>query len=1256
MPAANTGMHVKGMPVHVPIGGVFVNPPSNEGTIITGSKTVHVLGTSGARLTSMVITCNDPINLPTSVVMSIPMGAPVFTGGPTAVDWMAVALSAIRTKWVSDKLHDLLGAEPGSWRSKIICFFTGHPVEVVSGRVMTDALDFELHGLLPIKFERNYYSASNYEGPLGHGWHHSYDQYISVDAQNVCLRLPDGRPIAVDEIAVGEEFFEPIERLSISRGIDSFTVRRADRQTLSFGPELPNGRFPLVRIEDSNGNAIHLGYKNGYLVSITDHRGRCVRLELDDAGRIVALMAPHPKQATTELEVARFVYDSVGDLVQVYDALGNAYEYEYSGHRLIRETNRNGRSFYFEYDSDRRDARCVHTWGDEGIYDHKLTFYPAAHITIVEDSLGAKTTYHSNDAGLVTQVTDALGGSWNIGWDRFCHKVFERDPEGNTRHWEYDFKGNLIRHRNALGGETRLQYDGQGRVTRITDPVGQGWAREYDIRGNVIKCGLEGDPPWNYHYDALGNIVMVTDPLGFTQRLGYDNFGLLASVIDSDGNVTRLERNRLGRLIAEQDALGVTKRFDYDALGRLLRIYVSSGLDVRIAYDPQGNVTERVSGNRGTFRYEYGAHNRLKRIQQPSGRSFRFAYDPELRLTGVENGNGETWAYKYDSVGHVVEETDFYGRVLRYQYDRAGGLRKRTNGAGEITEFQRNPLGQPVLRQSSDGARAEFRYDANGYLCSARNQSKEVFFERDGYGRILREVQGDHFIESTFDKRGFRIKRRTSSGRQMMFAYEGNGKLKSLTADTGEGLEFARDVNGRETGRKLKNPRSIDAFDLRFEYDEQSRLTRQSATASLGQPGLDSVSSGTQFRYDEGGNLTAKVDSKYGLSEYQYDSDGRLLSVDRSEDRGERFVYDEAGNLREILSEGSHGKRLKAIRQQFGPDSELEFASDRIVFFYDADGRIVEKRDVRGAWKYEWTTEGHLRSLQTPKGETWTYEYDAFGRRVCKIGPHGRTTYVWDGVVIAEECREPWGREGLSTWIFEPDSFRPLAKEENGKFYTCVTDQLGTPRELVTNDGTVGWSAQLSTWGEVEILDSTRTDCPIGFPGQWRDRESGLAYNFFRYYDPQTGSYLSRDPLGLFGGTRPYGYVQNPLRWIDPLGLARGDPLPGSETINRIGGGDASNLALKEAEKSLKPPGISVLTGEDADAVAEAFRKAFPNAEFDTIGTATVAEVREAGFDVIEWGTKNLPNHARLIHPDGVEGFSAENLDELSKKFKNKGC
>ncbi|WP_273924169.1 RHS repeat-associated core domain-containing protein [Pseudomonas idahonensis] len=65
-----------------------------------------------------------------------------------------------------------------------------------------------------------------------------------------------------------------------------------------------------------------------------------------------------------------------------------------------------------------------------------------------------------------------------------------------------------------------------------------------------------------------------------------------------------------------------------------------------------------------------------------------------------------------------------------------------------------------------------------------------------------------------------------------------------------------------------------------------------------------------------------------------------------------------------------------------------------------------------------------------------------------------------------------------------------------------------------------------------------KTTCPIRFPGQYYDEESGLHYNRHRYYDPETAQYLSPDPLGLGGGTRPQGYVDNPLSWVDPLGLA----------------------------------------------------------------------------------------------------------------------
>jgi RHS repeat-associated protein len=66
----------------------------------------------------------------------------------------------------------------------------------------------------------------------------------------------------------------------------------------------------------------------------------------------------------------------------------------------------------------------------------------------------------------------------------------------------------------------------------------------------------------------------------------------------------------------------------------------------------------------------------------------------------------------------------------------------------------------------------------------------------------------------------------------------------------------------------------------------------------------------------------------------------------------------------------------------------------------------------------------------------------------------------------------------------------------------------------------------------------TAVDCPLRFPGQYADEESGLFYNYFRYYDPETARYLSPDPLGLEPAENHHAYVLNALGWTDPLGLA----------------------------------------------------------------------------------------------------------------------
>ncbi|MBI1916949.1 MAG: hypothetical protein HYS12_19750 [Planctomycetes bacterium] len=110
--------------------------------------------------------------------------------------------------------------------------------------------------------------------------------------------------------------------------------------------------------------------------------------------------------------------------------------------------------------------------------------------------------------------------------------------------------------------------------------------------------------------------------------------------------------------------------------------------------------------------------------------------------------------------------------------------------------------------------------------------------------------------------------------------------------------------------------------------------------------------------------------------------------------------------------------------------------------------------------------------------------------------------------------------------------------------------------------------------------------------------------------------------------------------------------------IHRIGGGTVENLRLKPAETALNPPGISVLKHPEPGDAAAQMRAAFPKAAglheaAKTVGSTSEELIRSAGFDIIPNSTKRLPNHYRIIHPDGVAGFTDENLEKLAQVFTN---
>ncbi|ELY4132828.1 RHS repeat-associated core domain-containing protein, partial [Cronobacter turicensis] len=179
------------------------------------------------------------------------------------------------------------------------------------------------------------------------------------------------------------------------------------------------------------------------------------------------------------------------------------------------------------------------------------------------------------------------------------------------------------------------------------------------------------------------------------------------------------------------------------------------------------------------------------------------------------------------------------------------------------------------------------------------------------------------------------------------------------------------------------------------------------------------------------------------------------------------------------------------------------------------------------------------------------YRYDPLGRRTHKIlwryGEKDPETicFDWQGLQLAGEQsdREP---DHYVQYVYTEGSYEPLARVDSVfddcEIYWYHTELNGLPERVTDADGQTVWRGQFSTWGETEReLSVPQWQVPqnLRFQGQYLDRESGLHYNLFRYYDPVAGRYTQMDPIGLAGGMNTYSYVGDPLVWVDSLGLAR---------------------------------------------------------------------------------------------------------------------
>jgi RHS repeat-associated protein len=1023
---------------------------------------------------------------------------------------------------------------PGCLRRRALCMVTGHPVDIATGRVFTSQTDFELPGRIPIEFTRNYdSSAIDYEGPLGRGWMHPYDMRLWEDDEQgmVILRNEEGLLAGFSPIKIGEKAFNPLEkqwlerleeRVYVARGKDGLRYKFAPITEAGSGIDVVDDldaksetkALRLSEIEDRNGNRIELFYEGGRLGWLKDSAGTRANfsyITLDNGlERLAGVNLALDENSTRTARLVNFTYDAEGRLTNATDRGLIPWRYAYDHNLLIRETNRNGLSFHFAYKGEGKEARCVRTWGDGGIYERWIDYDREAKMSVVEDSLRARTRYYFNELDLPARIVDALGGEKRFSYGSNGELLTETDQIGRETKYLYNAEFDCISITHPDGTIRRFDYTSDSLPTKLTDEAGAEFRREYDERGNITATIDALGHRREYSYNRFGDLERAIDPLGGVAKFIWDERGQIVELTTPLGGATRYGYDQWGRLVRISDPLGYTSSYTYDALDRLLQSERPDGARRHYQYDPEGNLSNFIDANGAETRFRYVDFNRLGERIDALGHTQRFVYNADGALVEIRNERGAACRFTYDALSRVTQEVGFDGLTWKYDFDPAGQLLSRTDPAGRVTGFVRNLRGHVIERQRPDGSAINFSYDSVGRLIEADAPGSELVIKYDALGQVVWESQNGEVIEREYDALGRRVRRRSPSGRSVEFTYDADSHLSRLQTPRGS-IEFSYDKAGRATKRRLPG-----ALEESFYYDRCGRIIEQ----SLHQPSHMLFHRG--YKYDAEGNVIELNDSNKGVSRFVYDPVERLREVLQPERDIERFLYDSTGNL------------LRRGAKKFHyDDSDRLTKTDDAALIYDEVGNLVEKRRAGKVIHYSYDPDNRLIAVESAEGGRIEFVYDALGRRSAKKSKDGDVGFLWDGDVLLTEQHG----DRLVEYVFDPDSYAPWCRFGEEGFVTYHTDHLGAPRELTNDGGQIMWSANYDVYGRIARLHAEHVDNRLRLPGQYEDRETGLYYNFSRYYDPDVGRYITQDPIGIIGGLAPYHYARNPVNWADPLGL-----------------------------------------------------------------------------------------------------------------------
>ena len=800
------------------------------------------------------------------------------------------------------------------------------------------------------------------------------------------------------------------------------------------------------------------------------------------------------RSGSSDIQVTRWGYLATGEVERITvaggmpDAVTVIFGYD-AARRLIRISDGLGNHIDYLLDSE-GNRFGENVYDSAGILRKSLSRTFDAYNrpdTRSQENEQVDTDYAPD--GLLHQQTDGKGSITTYSYDALKQLLGRtQDPGGlNARtKYNHDVAGQLTTVTDSVGGITSYSYEDLGNLLETASPDTGVTRYSYDETGNLTRKLDAKGQLFNYTYDSL-NRLTLSDAPGTTDDIVYSYDGCTNGLgnlcnITFDTSIVNYSYDAFGNTIATQ-----AMAYDYDAANRIRTVTYPSGSVVNYSYDMAGQINRVVLSSNG----------------MDTVLAEQIHYQPFGSIESLRYGNGSTLNQQVDTAYRLVDQSIPGSLNLDYsQYDGNGNLLTRIDGASGSSDYSYDALGRLASAAGPFGNRV-YGYDLNGNRLNLNDGTATLYDYLPQSNRLASENDWQY----TLDGNGNTVSRLDAGGSGRLYTYNSRNRL--VTA-----------VNRSVTPVKGKNkpPRVVDTLLGTYFYNGLGQRVSKDVNGTV-----------SQFVYDTDGKLMAEKDGAGVMTrDYVYLNNQLLAVLD--------YTVTENGGGEEVVMDNGFpqaGWTSKTSKKDYGAD---------YLYSPGSSGNNIRWTPVLEAGDYE-VYAWYVRNRKNSDSVPYTIMHNSQSNLV-KVNQTtgGGSWQLLDSYTFSGAGNE-YVEVSDSSGATSADAVKFVRVGGSADTVTTTVsyvhnDHLGTPQTMTDRTGGVVWRATYDPFGKADIDVSSSQLFNIRFPGQYFDTETGCHYNYFRYYCPDIGRYLTADPIGLQGGLNSYAYVGgNPLYWIDPLGL-----------------------------------------------------------------------------------------------------------------------